>query len=134
MGDIRICRRDGAPLVWTFEFPGAEWFCVVCNGHEDLFGLRAPYSVELQKRLDELTDQYNRERAEREGRVYTPPPKVGDDGVELPVCIGCGAIPEAGIALTNGKPSKWYSRTHDGVTTYACKNSCIPADAPVSPW
>lgn len=134
MGDIRICQRDGEPLVWTFEFAGAEWYCVICGGHEDLFGLRAPYTVELQKRLDELTDRYNRERAEREGREYTSPPKVGDDGVELPVCIGCGATPEEGVALVRGKPSKWYSRTCDGVTTYACKSSCIPAGAPVSPW
>lgn len=134
MSDVRICERDGQPLVWTFEFPGAEWFCVVCGGHEDLFGGRVPWTADVQRRLDELTDQYNRERAEREGRDYAPPPKAGDDGVELPVCLGCGAVPPEGIALVGGKPSKWFSRTVDGVTTYACKTSCIPASEPVSPW
>lgn len=134
--DIRVCRRDGEPLVWTFEFPGAEWYCVVCGGHEDLFGNRAPSTPELMRRLDELTEQYERGRAERQGGVYSQPPKVGDDGVEAPTCSGCGATPEVGIALhgEDRKPKAWFSRTLDGVTSYACSRACIPEGEGVMPW
>lgn len=134
MGDIRVCHRDGEPLVWTFEFPGAEWYCVVCGGHEDLFGNREVSTSALVRRLDALTEQYERARAHRRGEEYMPRPKVGDQGVEVPTCGGCGATPEPGLALHGGKPQAWFSRTLDGVTEYACSQACIPAKQTVMPW
>lgn len=135
MSDIRICARDNEPLVWTFEFPGSEWFCVICGAHEDLFGLRTAATPELVRRADELTARYERDRAEREGREYMPRLKVGDEGVEAPMCKTCGAIPEPGTLLdSDGKPFRWFSRTVDGVTEYACKRTCIPDKEAVLPW
>lgn len=133
MSDLRVCMRDGEPLVWTFEFPGAEYHCVVCGGLEDMFGLRAPATPTRQARLDELTEQYQRGRAERTGVPYRAPQRAGDDGVKLPVCGSCGVTPEPGIALTNGKPAAWFSRTINGTTEYACSRSCIKEGA-VLPW
>lgn len=134
VGDVRVCQRDGEPLVWTFEFAGSEWYCVICGGHEDLFGNRAPSTPERLRRLDELTEQYERDRAERQGKDYQPRPKVGDDGVAVPTCGGCGATPEPGRALHDGKPKAWYSRTIDGITSYACSRDCIPEREAVLPW
>lgn len=132
--DLRVCQRDGEPLVWTFEFPGAEYHCVACGGHEDVFGRRAPATVDLQRRHDEMNEQYQRAYAERRGVPYNPDPKVGDDGVAVPTCNGCGATPEVGIALIGGKPKAWFSRSRDGVTEYACGRSCIPEREAVMPW
>lgn len=132
--DLRVCMNDGEPLVWTFEFPGAEFHCVVCGGNEDTFGGRAPATVERQLRLDELREQYERGRAERLGFVYDPSPKVGDDDVEIPTCNGCGAQPPMGVTLISGKPYAWFARTRDGVTEYACSRECIPEREAVMPW
>lgn len=134
MSDIRVCERDDEPLVWTFEFAGSEWYCVVCGAHEDLFGARVESSPALLCRLDELTEQYERARAERNGVPYVPRAKVGDDGVTVPTCGGCGATPEPGLALVEGKPKAWFSRTVDGVTSYACSRACIPEREAVLPW
>lgn len=133
MSDIRVCERDGEPLVFTFEFPGAEYHCLTCGGHEDIFGNKAPATPERALRLAEVTEQYDRAYAERRGVGYVPKPVAGDEGVTLPTCGGCGAILEPGIALDSGKPRHWFSRTIDGVTEYACSRSCINEGA-VLPW
>lgn len=134
MSDIRVCRNDGEPLVWTFEFSGAEWYCVACGGNEDLFGSRAAATPERLRRLDKLTEQYERGLAERRGTEYRPHPKVGDKGVAVPTCGGCGKTPKVGIVLMNGKPSGWFSREREGVTEYACSRACIPEREMVMPW
>lgn len=134
VSDLRVCQRDAEPLVWTFEFPGAEYYCVVCGGHEDTFGRRAPATPDLQRRHDELHEQYERGRSERLGREYRPDPKVGDPGVVAPICNGCGATPELGIVLISGKPKAWFSRSRDGATEFACSRSCIPEREAVMPW
>lgn len=134
MSDIRVCTNDDEPMVFTFEFPGAEYVCQVCGGLEGIFGKSRPTTVQLALRLDELTEQSRRERAERRGETYVPEPKAGDPDVELPVCKGCGATPEAGLAIVDGKPRAWFSRAIDGVTEYACKRTCIPASEPALPW
>lgn len=132
--DLRICRRDGEPLVFTFEYPGAEYVCVVCDAKEDIFGNRAPATVERQQRHADLHEQYHRAYAERRGVPYDPSPKVGDPGVEVPTCNACGAQPATGTVLVSGKPSGWHSRSRDGVREYACGRSCIPAGETVLPW
>lgn len=132
---MRVCLVDGEPLVFTFEFPGAEWYCVVCGGKEDIFGQRVPSTTELQLRLDELTEQYDRARAGRMGVDYEPRAKVGEPGVKVPSCNACGAMPADGIALDrSGKPSSWFSRTRGDVTLFACSRACIPSDESVLPW
>lgn len=136
MSDIRVCAHDGEPLVFTMEFPGAEWYCVVCGAHEGLFGARVSATPALRERLGTLTEQYERERCERVdrlGREYTPAPRVGDPGVEAPVCSGCGAEPASGTPLGSGKPREWYSRTIEGHTEYACSRACIH-EGSVLPW
>lgn len=135
MSDVRVCRRDGEPLVFTMEFPGAEYVCGLCGGTEGVLGRRVATSPELVARLDALTEVYESKRAERTGRPALPAaPKVGDPGVEAPVCQGCGASPEVGTTLVEGKPRLWFSRTRDGETSYACRRSCIPKGEGLLPW
>ena len=140
MSDIRVCERDGEPLVFTFEYRGAEYVCVVCGGKEGVLGERAGSTPERVRRLSDLTVEYERDYADRHPvgdelhREYREPSKVGDPGIEIPVCKTCNAVPPDGVALNNGKPASWYSRTHDGVTEYACKRSCIPERETILPW
>lgn len=133
-GDVRVCMNDGEPLVFTFEFPGAEYYCVMCEGKEGMFGKRAELTPELEQKYLKNSRQYDEERAVRLGRSMPEAPKVGDQGVMAPVCCSCSATPAVGTPLPNGKPALWYSRTVDGVTTYACRSACIPKGEPVLPW
>lgn len=134
MSDVRVCRNDGEPLVFTTEFPGAEWHCVHCHGHEDLFGERVANSPEVELRQAENAERYERERAERRGLAgVTPWPRQGDVETET-VCVGCGRLPMIGTPLQGGKPPAWYSRTNAGVTVYACSTACIPDRETVNPW
>ncbi len=132
--DIRVCARDGEPLVFTMEFPGAENICVVCGALEGVLGLRRETTPDRRRRLDELTERYERERAQRRGVEYHPPVRVGDEGVPTPVCSGCGATPEVGTTLRSGKPLAWFGRTLNGVDEFACCRACIPARDMVLPW
>lgn len=139
-GDVPVCRRDNEPLVWTFEFSGHEYYCVVCGAkYGALHSLRFDATPELAARHAELRDQYETERAERTGLPVRPPPP---QDVPAPTCGGCDRQPGAGEALDHsGKPPLWYSRTVDGVKVYACSRACIDlADekagkkAMVLPW
>jgi hypothetical protein len=134
VSDLRVCAKGGEPLVFTFEFPGGEYLCVLCRRVEDLFGARAPASPERVQRHADLTEQYERERSERTGRPYVAPALVGNAGVVAPTCVGCGQEPPAGTPLIGGKPQHWYSRTVGGVTSYACSRTCIPEREAVLPW
>lgn len=135
MSDVRVCETDGEPLVFTFEYPGYEYLCVVCLGQEGVFGARAPATPELQQQLDKHTERYERDRAERMRLRYQPRPAVDDEGVTRPTCNGCGATPPVGTRLDSvGKPSSWYSRTIAGVTEFACSRACVPEREAVLPW
>lgn len=132
-GAIRVCPLDGEPVVFTFEYPGHEYVCVVCGwkggvlGHHDRRATAA-----LIARATELSDRYEAERAEREGR---PPPVPSQDEGTPPTCAGCGAVGSG--RLVGGKPPHWYSRTPiaTGVTEYACSRVCIPSGTGlVLPW
>lgn len=135
MSELRVCRDDGEPLVFTFEFPGAEYVCGVCGLTDDIFAPSALATAEMQLRHDALVEEYDRAYAERRGVPYRPRPKTGDAGVRLPTCRGCGAEPPIGVAVdASGKPSAWLSRTVDGVTEYVCSRTCIPSGEPELPW
>jgi len=132
-GDLRICERDGAPLVFTFEYPGAEYVCVLCGATEGVLGLRAETTPELARRLSDATEGYERDYAERHGQRFVASPRVGEDGVEVPTCGSCGTRPEDGLILVGGKPPGWFSRVVDDATEYACSRACIQ-DGLVLPW
>ena len=134
MSDIRVCQVDGEPLVFTFDYPGHEYVCVVCRDLEGIFGERRPATPALAARLNELTEHYERWRAEQRGQVYRAPQCVGEPGIVAPTCGACGAQPESGTPLVGGKPRHWFSRTRDGATQFACSRSCIPANEMVLPW
>lgn len=34
---IQLCPDCGEPMVWTFIFPGSEWFCLNCKGDFPMF-------------------------------------------------------------------------------------------------
>lgn len=129
-GEIRVCPKDGEPVIFTFEFPGAEYACVVCEWTGGVLGVpRAPATAERQARFDELTERYEAERAERRG---LPAPEPAPQDVPRPTCSGCGTVAE-GRLDHSGKPAHWFSRTIDHVTQYACSRGCIN-DGMVMPW
>ena len=35
---INTCRSCNIPIVWTFAFPGAEYFCLKCHGNTGMMG------------------------------------------------------------------------------------------------
>lgn len=130
-GEMRVCPKDGCPLIFTMEFPGAEYVCLDCGGTYGVLGPpRAAATPALIARHDELVERYEIERAERTGRPAPPPPP---QDIPRPTCGGCGVVAEGRLDY-DGKPSHWYSRTRDGVTSYACSRACIPADQFVLPW
>lgn len=127
---INVCPRDGEPVVYTFEFRGAEFYCVVCDWRGGTpHYVNAPATPELAARAAELSERYERERAQREGR---PAPEPADQDVERPTCGGCGKTADGPVDRT-GKPAHWYSRTIDSVTEYACSRDCINVGM-VAPW
>lgn len=58
---MATCPLDDEPLVFTFEFRGAEFVCMVCGRK---YGYMAPKPAkdtpELRARLEELEAQYER--------------------------------------------------------------------------
>ena len=129
-GRLKVCSKDGEPLVFTFEFPGAEYVCVTCGALYGVLGVpTAPATAEIQERYAELHDRYEAARAEREGR---PAPKPTPQDGPRPSCHGCGDVADGRLDST-GKPPHWYSRTIDGVTQYACSRDCITSGT-VAPW
>lgn len=132
MTDIRVCQRDGSPLAFTFEYPGAEYVCMTCRGTEGVLGRRAPATPALRREQSAVVERYERDYAERRGVPYTPSPQATVENPG-PTCGGCGATPELGTPLPEGKPTSWFSRTIDGVTEYACSRACITGGL-VAPW
>lgn len=63
---MACCPRDGEPLVMTFEYPGAEFVCMECNG---LFGYLDPApgdpTPERLARHAELKARYDEDYARR---------------------------------------------------------------------
>lgn len=119
---LKCCPRDGEPVVFTFEFPGAEYYCVVCGWKGDVVSPKGvPATPKLAERYSELSDRYEAERAQRTG---APPPPPAPQDVPRPSCSGCGKVAE-GRLDHSGKPPHWYSRTIDGFTEHACSRSCI---------
>lgn len=53
--EIRICSNHQdyeVPLIWTFSFPGSEYWCPYCGSHGGMFGTgkRVPLTDELAQR------------------------------------------------------------------------------------
>lgn len=60
--EIRTCRRHRdekvVPLIWTFAFHGAEYWCPYCGMNYDMFGgVRESADDELEQSLKEWTER-----------------------------------------------------------------------------
>lgn len=120
VGDVRTCPIDGEPVVFTFKFPGSEYYCPTCGWHGGVFAARsAPATPERVARAAEIQRQWE----EQEGIKPEP------DLPAKPVCGGCKAV-----APEPRKPQHWYSRTKDGEEVYACSRKCIPSGEMIMPW
>lgn len=63
---MATCYNDDEPLVSTLEFPGAEFYCVICGTKYGFLGPKpAEATPELEARLAELRTRYDQERRER---------------------------------------------------------------------
>lgn len=56
--EIMVCNTHDTPLIWTFVFPYAEYFCMAGNHSEGMLG--AGYKVELTPELEALNTLYHR--------------------------------------------------------------------------
>lgn len=120
---IKVCPRDSEPVVFTFENPGAEWLCVVCDWKGGVLSAReVEPTPEAVARRDALMAEFE------QARGITPP----DQDRPRPSCRGCGQLAE-GRLDGSGKPAHWYMRTRDAVTEYACSLSCTDGGM-VMPW
>lgn len=65
------CPSDGEPLVSTFEFRSAEFYCVICGRkYGFLEPVGAPETPQIEARHAELKARY---QVEREARQATSP-------------------------------------------------------------
>jgi hypothetical protein len=121
---LRTCPVDGEPVIFTFKFPGHEYVCIVCGWLGGVLGTpMSPATPERVERHDVLLAEFNAKHG------IAPAPQ----DVPRPTCNGCGVVAEGSLDHS-GKPAHWYSRTKDGVTSYACSKSCIPPREMVMPW
>ena len=57
---LAICPNDGDALVETLRFPGAELFCVTCDGRFGWFDVPSTeWTAALQERLDEVQVEFD---------------------------------------------------------------------------
>lgn len=129
-GKVKVCPRCGEPVVFTFEFRGAEHYCVECEWKGGIFDANEAAATPARvARFGELEDRYEVESAARRGLPAPEPPS--QDGPR-PTCSGCGVV--AVGPMRGDKPAHWFSRTRDGVTEFACSRECIPSNQAVMPW
>jgi len=61
--EIKICSRhrdkEETPLIWTFAFNGAEYWCPYCGVNEGMLG--AGENVEWTQELQDRHDKYKKE-------------------------------------------------------------------------
>ena len=61
MSDIKCCPKCDKPVVWTFMFPGAEWFCLFCKWQGGLFyAERRDHTPELVELRDKITKEFKK--------------------------------------------------------------------------
>jgi len=36
--EMKVCHNDGTPLIFTFKFPGAEYWCPCCGYRSGMLG------------------------------------------------------------------------------------------------
>ena len=55
--EIILCRECQIPLIWTFFFAYAEYYCLNCGDHEGMMGAgdRVKATPELKRQLRRLT-------------------------------------------------------------------------------
>lgn len=57
MDEIRICgnHEKEVPLIWTFKFAGAEYWCPACGHNCGMFGagVKVPVTDDLKESADE---------------------------------------------------------------------------------
>lgn len=129
-GGLPVCGNEtcGEPVVFTFEFPGAEYHCVACGWLGGIFDPpRVAATPGRVARYYELAGRYENERIARGGQ-----PHRAEEPAAPPTCVTCGATPD--VPFQGDKPIHWYRATRNGVTQYACSPMCIPADEIVMPW
>ena len=56
--EIMVCNTHETPLIWTFAFPGAEYFCMSGNHAGGMLG--TGHKVEATPELLKLRSLYNR--------------------------------------------------------------------------
>ena len=62
---IAICpyhQQKQTPLIWTYAFPGAEWWCPACGANFGMFGEKqeeaTPELLKLKEELKEKTQEF----------------------------------------------------------------------------
>lgn len=57
---IAACPTCRTPLVWTFKFRRAEWYCATCRAPLAMFeALSLPWQAEIAAHADQLRDAFH---------------------------------------------------------------------------
>lgn len=63
MTDIKSCPKCSKPVVWTFMFSGAEWYCLFCKWRGGmLFAERKPHHWKTKQLKEKIEAEFNRIR------------------------------------------------------------------------
>ena len=137
---MKVCSGHNihVPLLFTFKFPGAEYWCPVCERNFDVFGSGSDVegTLELDRR-HEVLSQYAAEYLgsmdiEYSGLTEDELLKLEqsfDPGGDRPTvtCDGCGTEAPARLDQHGyiDKPSYWYERQDEDGRQLACSRACI---------
>lgn len=152
---ILCCPRHleyRVPLIFTFAFPGAEYWCPFCGYKSGIFGageqvpatseLAARYEVYHVAALDYLRSRGAGEWAYRVPSEELPAPDQPPGERPSFACQGCGKVAPAQVEGGSWvMPRHWYSRQDADGRQVACSRDCVRSvaertgkTAPVMPW
>ena len=137
---MKICDRghiQTVPLLFTFKFPGAEYWCPICGANFDVFGSGETVdgTPEPDRRHEVLEAHCHDYLSSRdatylgltEERLLELEAEFDPGERPTITCDGCGVEVPARVGPRGEtlKPSDWYQRTDDDGTQTACGRDCI---------
>lgn len=154
---MKICDQHTieVPLLFTFKFPGTEYWCPVCERTWDIFGsgrdVDGTAALDLRHHLleqmahDYLSNMVDEWSGITEDHILEVELKHKSEDIDHPQieCNGCGLKQSARIGPRGEiiKPSYWYEREDEDGKQTACSRDCIDTIAKksgktrvVMPW
>lgn len=143
---MKVCPSHSihVPLLFTFKFPGAEYWCPVCGANWGVLGagVKVPFTNALEARHEFLTLQcsaYLSSTDEKrpvitEEKILDFEAQESNDDKPQIKCDGCSTKANARIGPRGEvlKPSSWYQREDIDGVQIACSRACVSVIAKAS--